>query len=153
MLDAMITYIVVLLLLAYSIMLLHYSTELIKEKIEGDLEDCTLDENILATQGMAYMLLVISVLCLVFTMHTYNPKTLDRIKSLGTKIPYTKYMLMSIILGMAIYILINTEKNKGCAKEVNLHTEFLDAVNIGVISVMGLFIIYKVYYHFKNKNK
>lgn len=151
----MITYIVVLLLLSYSIMLFHYSNELIKAKLDNkaNITNCTFDDNVLATQGIAYMLLVISIICLVFAMHTYNPKTLDRIKSLGTKIPYTKYMLMSIILGMAIYILINTEKNKGCAKKVNLHTEFLDAVNIGVISIMGLFIIYKVYYHFNNKNK
>ena len=60
---------------------------------------------------------------------------------------------MAVILGMSIYILSITKDNEGCADKIGVDTDFLDTINIGIISIMSMFIIYKIYFHFKNKGK
>ena len=146
MLDMIFTYSVIVIVMTYSIILLRYSNKLIEHNLENkNIVNCNLDENVMATQGIAITILFFSILTLISALHAYNPKTLEAIVNLGGKIPYSKYLGLCIVLGLAIYVLVITKENQGCADAINVDTKFLDVINIGVICMITIYIIYKVY--------
>ena len=115
-----------------------------------DIPGCKASENILLAQGVAIIITLLGVLTLSATLYSKHPGIKQKLNYLGdvhTKYgghPYAKYAKMLLVLGFAIYFLVDMESHKTCT-DGNVGGEgLLLAANITIVSLIGLYLLYKL---------
>ena len=139
-------------MLAYGALLLHHANTLIRKKMKGELkDDCSVSNDILLEQGIAIILILLSIFVLNNALYAHFPSVYQKLTFLGdvhTKYgghPFTKYIQMMLVLGFAIYFLVDIEKHKKCVKQGGgVGGESLLFIStIIVISVISLQLLYR----------
>jgi hypothetical protein len=141
-------------MLCYGALLLHHANTLIRKRMDpnDDSSECGgYSDDILLEQGVALILVLLSIFVLNNALYAHFPKVYQKLTYLGdvhTKYgghPFMKYLQMSIVLGFSIYFLIDIEKHKKCVEDSGGvgGEKLLVASNIITISLIGLFLLYK----------
>ena len=158
--NNMTPYIVSISMILYGSLLLHHSNVIIRKKMENnnkDFANCRASDNILLAQGVALIVTLMGVLALSATLYSHHPGIKQKLNYLGdvhTKYgghPYAKYAKMLLVLGFAIYFLVDMESHKTCT-DGNVGGEgLLLAANITIVSLIGLYLLYKLTLIIMNK--
>ena len=113
--------------------------------------DCTVSDDVLLEQGIAIILILLSLFVLNNALYAHFPSVYRKLTFLGdvhTKYgghPFMKYIQMMIVLAFAIYFLVDIEKHKKCVKEGGgVGGESLLFIStIIVIAVISLQLLYR----------
>ena len=143
-------------MLAYGILLCHHANSLIRKKMKMNDDDkkvpgCKVSDDVLLEQGIAIILILLSIFVLNNALYAHFPAVYRKLTYLGdvhTKYgghPFMKYIQMMIVLGFAIYFLVDIEKHKECVKNTGgVGGESLLFVStIIVIAVISLQLLYR----------
>ena len=138
-------------MLLYGSLLLHHSNTLIRKRFEKNEKTCKVSDNILLAQGVAIILVALAVFVINNAIYDHFPSFYQKLNYLGdvhTKYGghnFSKYIKMMIVLGFSIYFLTDIESHKKCVKVGGgVGGEgLLVAANIIIISLIGLFLLYK----------
>ena len=171
--NNMTPYIVSISMILYGALLLHHSNVIIRKKMEPcpdsvaglavdstnkQFANCRASDNILLAQGVAIILTLLGVLVLSATLYSKHPGIKQKLNYLGdvhTKYgghPYAKYAKMLLVLGFGIYFLVDLENHKGCTAAGGVGGEgLLLAANIIIVSLIGLYLLYKLTLIIMNK--
>ena len=150
--DKFVPFLVGIAMMLYGALLLHHANTLIKKRmVDGEDVTCGVSENILLEQGVAIILILLSIFVLNNSLYAHFPSVYQKLTYFGdvhTKYgghPFMKYLQMSIVLAFSIYFLVDIEKHKACVKEGGgVGGEgLLVASNIIIISLISLFLLYK----------
>ena len=151
-LNKLAPFVVGIAMMCYGALLLHHANTLIKKRmVDGQPLSCGVSENILLEQGVAIILILLSIFVLNNSLYAHFPSMYQKLTYLGdvhTKFgghPFMKYIQMMIVLGFTIYFLVDIENHKNCVKQgggVGGET-LLVVSNIVVISLIGLFLLFK----------
>jgi hypothetical protein len=151
MFNNMAPYAISICMILYGALLLHHSNQIIKKKIKGTAHTCEkYSSNILLAQGIAISLVMLGVLSLLFSVYSKHPEMFQKFAYFGnvhTRYgghPLMKYLLMTLVMGVAIFILVDLEKHKKCTEGIGGET-LLIISNSVIIGLVSLYLIYKVY--------
>lgn len=139
-------------MLCYGALLLHHANTLIRKRMKGTIkDDCPVSDDILLEQGIAIILILLSIFILNNALYAHFPSVYQKLTFLGDVHakygghPFTKYIQMMIVLAFAIYFLVDIEKHKACVKEgggVGGET-LLMVSTILVISLISIQLLYR----------
>ena len=159
--NNMTPYIVCISMILYGALLLHHSNVIIRKKMTNNNEEfanCKASDNILLAQGVAIIITLLGLLTLSATLYSKHPGLKQKLAFLGdvhTKYgghPYAKYAKMLLVLGFGIYFLVDLENHKGCTAAGGVGGEgLLLAANIAIVSLIGLYLLYKLTLIIMNK--
>ena len=159
--NNMTPYIVSISMILYGSLLLHHSNMIIKKKMADNNQEfanCRASDNVLLAQGVAIIVTLMGVLALSATLYSKHPGIKQKLNYLGdvhTKYgghPYAKYAKMLLVLGFGIYFLVDLENHKGCTAAGGIGGEpLLLAANIAIVSLIGLYLLYKLTLIIMNK--
>ena len=139
-------------MLCYGALLLHHANTLIRKRMKSAIkDDCPVSDDILLEQGVAIILILLSIFILNNALYAHFPSVYQKLTFLGdvhTKYgghPFTKYIQMMVVLGFAIYFLVDIEKHKKCVKEGGgVGGESLLFIStILVIAIVSLQLLYR----------
>lgn len=151
-LNKLAPFVVGIAMMCYGALLLHHANTLIKKRmVDGQPLSCGVSENILLEQGVAIILILLSIFVLNNSLYAHFPSMYQKLTYLGdvhTKFgghPFMKYLQMTIVLAFCIYFLVDIEKHKECVKEGGGvgGEKLLVASNISIIVLISLFLLYK----------
>ena len=139
-------------MLAYGALLLHHSNTLIRKRMDPKTTlKCPVSDDVLLEQGVAIILILLSIFVLNNALYAHFPGVYQKLTFLGdvhTKYgghPFAKYIQMMLVLGFAIYFLVDIEKHKKCVKEGGgVGGESLLFIStILVIAIISLQLLYR----------
>ena len=170
--NNMTPYVISIVMILYGALLIHHCNSIIRKKIDaqqagqqqqGDegnniKTNCVASENVLLAQGVAIIITLLGLLTLSATLYSKHPGLKQKLAFLGdvhTKYgghPYAKYAKMLLVLGFGIYFLVDLENHKGCTAAGGVGGEgLLLAANIAIVSLIGLYLLYKLTLIIMNK--